>query len=579
MTRFVLFALAFSAAPLAAQTPNADADPRQGTLAVGSSEVALDLEISALEPQLDPDCPGMIDPSAPDVALTRRSAGPMRIWVRSASDATLTVVTPSGEVLCVDDEDWVQPALLMEQAPAGRYAVWVGTFSSFDDTNTAATLYAGPPPPAPRPQTSASAPSVNAQNNDLAVVAGGSHSANMLDLPDYCVGFFNAEPSARVSGETPYTVTAESEVDLTLAVRTRGGGWLCNDDAMGRDPAVQIQGEGEHTVWVGTFRGYARGDAPEATLRVTDEMIADVVTPVGPVEPREVFSTGTYAPLDLDARGEEITLAASQESLDVRVMAMGETGNPVSGDHCRGSLPVRATATLSAEGAGPLTLVASGDSDLVLVARGPDDTWYCSDDAMGTDPAIEIEDPAGEIQIWVGAYSLGNSVQATLTFTRGPLAEMLPDELYDLSTEFVDAPYAEGTYSGDELGGDAEVSLSLAGGMAETRVMAGGDLAMPVVGDGCVGFITANPTASLQTGAEIVSFVASAGFEGDLTMLVRTPDGRLFCSDDYEGTDPGIEVSGAGDGTYSIWVGTYAEMDSPIQSTLTVREDVLPDPY
>ena len=146
MTRLALLALAFSAAPLAAQPLNADASPRQGTLQVGSAEAALDLEIAAPAQHPRADCVGMLDPSAPDATITRTGAGPMRVWVRSSRDATLTVVMPSGETLCVDDEDGVQPALLMEQAPAGRYAVWVGAFGQYGDTRPAATLHAGPPP-------------------------------------------------------------------------------------------------------------------------------------------------------------------------------------------------------------------------------------------------------------------------------------------------------------------------------------------------------------------------------------------------------------------------------------------------
>ena len=584
MTRLATLALALCAAPLAAQPLNADASPRHGTLQVGSAEVALDLEISAPEQHPRASCAGMIDPSAPDVILTRSSAGPMRVWVRSSRDATLTIVTPGGDTLCVDDEDGVQPALLMEQAVAGRYAVWVGAFGEYGDTTPAATLYAGPPPASPTLGSAAPAPMLSSETGELAVMAGGSYPASMLDMPPYCVGFYNAEPSARVSGETPYSVVAESDSDLTLAVRTRGGGWLCNDDAMGSDPAVEIQGEGEQTVWVGTFRGYARGNAPEATLRVTDEIMVDIgmpPPPPPPAGPREVFSTGTYVPLDLDARGAEIEFNEGAEAYEQTVTALGEASNPVSGDLCRGSIPQSATATITASGVGPITLMASGDSDLVLVARGPDGTWYCSDDAVGTDPALEIEDPMGETQVWVGAYSLGNSIPATLSVTRGAIADVLPEEDYN---EFGDGdvydepePYAEGVYDGDELGTEAGTMLSLSGGMAETQVQAGGDLAMPVVGAGCAGFISADPVASVQTSAETLSVTASAGFEGDLTLLVRAPDGRMICSDDYKGTDPGLQVSGAGDGTYTIWVGTYSSAGSPIQATLIVREDALPD--
>ena len=51
--------------------------------------------------------------------------------------------------------------------------------------------------------------------------------------------------------------------------------------------------------------------------------------------------------------------------------------------------------------------------------------------------------------------------------------------------------------------------------------------------------------------------------ERDLVMVVRTPDGRWFCSDDADGTDPGVQFGSAGEapaaGTYRVWVGTFGD--------------------
>jgi hypothetical protein len=51
---------------------------------------------------------------------------------------------------------------------------------------------------------------------------------------------------------------------------------------------------------------------------------------------------------------------------------------------------------------------------------------------------------------------------------------------------------------------------------------------------------------------------ASVQAEGDVTLLIETPSGRLICSDDVNGLMP--EISGeAPAGTYKIWVGDYGD--------------------
>ncbi|HIG73815.1 MAG TPA: hypothetical protein EYQ24_04330 [Bacteroidetes bacterium] len=586
---FLPFALALLAAPVAAQTLDADAAPRQGTLQVGSSATdALDLTLDPTTRHPDAECPGYLTPGAPDAVVEWSGASPLRLWVRSAADATMTVIGPDGNTQCIDDADGVQPALLLEQPTAGRYAVWVGTFSSSVDTDPAATLYAGPPPPPLSPGDAASAPALSFSGDEdasMEVTPGGMHPAEALGMPPYCTGFYSAEPSARASGPTPYTITASSGSDLTLAVRTRGGGWLCNDDggAFGStDPAVEVQGEGEQTVWVGTFRGYARGNAPEGTLTLTAEAPSPAPPappPPAPPAPRTYFYEAEYVSLDLDARGLELALGANDEMTDaVLTLGMG-IGNPLSGMSCNGYLTAAPTLTLTAEGGGPVTLLASGEDDLVMVARDAEGQWFCSDDASGRDPAIEV-DALGEVTVWIGTYGQLDSAGAVFTATRGEIADVLPEPLDEFSPgpfEEVGRSYAEGSYSGSLLGGDAQTALSLSEGEAEGQVFAGGEESNPVEGLGCTGFLSAEPSATVESGAATLAFTASPAIvEGaDLTMVVQTPDGRWFCSDDHEGTDPGIEVSGGGDGVYTIWVGTFRALDTPVESVLRVREGAL----
>ncbi|MEM6327309.1 MAG: hypothetical protein AAF791_09345 [Bacteroidota bacterium] len=584
----LLLALAVSSVPLGAQPLNPEASPRHGTLqlAAGGSE-ALDLVLDVPETHPEVDCVGTLNPSAPDAVVEWRGSGPMRLWVRSAADATLTVVGPDGQMECVDDEDGVQPALLYERPQTGRYAVWVGAFGIAEMGGTEATLYAGSPPEPVRLGAATEAPMLAFDGGSevtMDVDPGGLHHAEDLGMPDYCPGFYHAEPTARVSGVAPYAISATSDTDLTLAVRTRGGGWLCNDDQFGfgdTDPGVDVQGEGEHTVWVGTFRGYARTESPSATLIVSAELDGgETLDPVDPgmFDPRSRFSEATYVPLDLDADGMTATLAAADETVEVSVEVGEVVSNPLAGDNCNGYIPVGRTLTLAAEGSGPITLHATGDADLVMAARDADGQWFCSDDATGRDPAIEVQ--AGDTAIWIGTFSDSGEESATLIARRGAIDDVLPppDEIdLDFDDLVMDdpIPYSEGLYDGNELGGAAE-ELTLTGGGVTRSVAAGGDLPNPVEGDACVGHLTAAPTAQVASVAETLAFTASPDQGGDLMMVVQAPDGRWFCSDDHNGLSPGIEVSGAGDGTYTIWVGTFGRLDTPVDATLRVQEGPLP---
>ncbi|MEM1054736.1 MAG: hypothetical protein AAGI52_04365 [Bacteroidota bacterium] len=588
MSRPVSFlALALFAAPLAAQPLDADAASRHGTIQAGSDatdDLTFDVSPDAEHPEAD--CPGFLTPGAPDAVVEWSDTSPMRLWVRSALDATMTIIGPDSEVVCIDDEDGVQPALLLEQPTPGRYAVWVGSFMSDLDASPAATLHAGPPPPAVGLGSDAdSLPFSGVDDAEMEVIAGGLHPAEELGMPDYCVGFYNSEPTARVSGPSPYNVTATSDADLTLAVRTSGGGWVCNDDASpfdGTDPAVEVQGAGEQTVWVGTFRGYARGEAPEATLTVTNEVIAPPMPLPPPPEPigsREYFSEAEYVSLDLDARGEDLTLEADEEGLEREFELGTGVGNPLSGMGCSGNISLAPTLTFTSEGEGPITLLASGDDDLVMVARDAQGNWFCSDDATGRDPAIEVG--TGETAVWIGTFGELDSSTATFTATRGEIGDVLPEpESMDFDEEIIDtfgASYSTGTYSGNELGGQAQNTLVLDDGRAEALVFAGGELFNPVIGEVCTGYLTTEPTARLDSDAEMLAMTAYASFEEDLTLVIQTPDGDWYCSDDFDGTAPGVEVSGGGDGTYTIWVGTFQSMDAPVEAALSVVEGSLDD--
>jgi len=398
-----------------------------------------------------------------------------------------------------------------------------------------------------------------------------------------CSGFIGEAPTARVSGDGGYYLTASGDADLVMAVRTASGEWLCDDDSGGNtNPAIEIPASGEHSVWVGTFRGHARGQGPSATLTATaDSPIEGGIMPLPPPPPGidftpNYFSEATYVPLDLTSRGMEMVLEAGDDMAELEMDVHGETSNPATGNACSGAVAPEASATITVEGAGPLTLTATAQDDLVLLVRTASGDWFCSDDASGRDPAVEIEVPAGGITVWVGTFSQGERAEATLTAHRAALVDVLPEdeEIFEEYEEMEGGFYSEGSYLGSGLAPEASAPMLVLD--ERTTVAAGGPLFNRVMGDACTGYISEAPSATVVGGGDMISFWASG--DDDLTLTVRTPNGDWYCSDDYDGSDPGIIVTEGGDGVYAIWVGTFSRADQPGSARLMATQDAsLPD--
>ncbi len=94
----------------------------------------------------------------------------------------------------------------------------------------------------------------------------------------------------------------------------------------------------------------------------------------------------------------------------------------------------------------------------------------------------------------------------------------------------------------------------------------------------CRGHVAPNPDL-------IINYSSPAGFlrfftraQGDTTLLVHTPDGRWFCSDDEGGNlNAMLDVTGPSAGQYEVWIGSYSASEQ-INTTLGVTElvDVRP---
>ena len=599
MTRALALVLTLGLAPLAAaQAMDPAAGPVSGTLAPrgGTAEVAFDVRAGTESPGPE-ECLGLFAAPAPD-AVVDWTGGDLQIWMRAGFDATMAVSRSDGTWACDDDTDALLPVVGLAGAPAGRYAVWIGSFAEAPDVVDAprVVLYAGPPPPPPVLDASAqpAAGTVLAEGGfverrgaiDLSVRAGGPDEAARIDLgatpdpPDHCTGYIDAgQPTAAIDyradgGTGALAVRASAAEDLVLVVRTPGGQVLCNDDAEGSDPAVGLEepASGTYTVWVGTFGRL--GDPVGATLSVSEDVpeIADDYIGDDYIEEPMPYSEGAYVPLDL-AAAPSVRLRAGAETDDsAEVTVYPEAINPVQGVSCRGYIETAATAAVELDGGGPfaLTATATGDDDLTLTVRTPSGAWFCSDDADGLNPGIQIDVPeAGVYQVWVGSFSEpGVEIPAALAVAAGEIvvSRSAYGDGYDRLRQ------SDGAYDGTAIrAGGAAVALDWQGGAAQRQsVQAGGPVLNPVEGEVCGGFVTERPSVEVTADQ---GFVVSATGDQDLTLTVLAPDGTWTCSDDADGTDPRAEIAGP-DGVYAVWVGTYYRRTAPADATL--RLEVLP---
>jgi hypothetical protein len=104
------------------------------------------------------------------------------------------------------------------------------------------------------------------------VVSGGVFNARSLGLPSGCVGWITRTPDyiVRFTGYTQrLRFFVQSQADTTLVINGANGGWYCNDDAVGRNPVVDIVGAqpGQYDVWVGSYR---QGERAIAVLSMTE---------------------------------------------------------------------------------------------------------------------------------------------------------------------------------------------------------------------------------------------------------------------------------------------------------------------
>ena len=220
----------------------------------------------------------------------------------------------------------------------------------------------------------------------------------------------------------------------------------------------------------------------------------------------------------------------------------------------------------------PLIFTVDSDADTTLVINGPDARWYCDDDGAESplNPLVRFSNPqSGRYDIWVGTYSRGAGVPATLFVS----------ELGEYTNDSVNSGY-DGGYgvSGLDISLAARFAdITLNGGFLpdpyQLRLTAGGTVsvsdALDYASGSCRGYVTREPSVELDYTGYGDLYIYTNG-DADTTLAINGPDGQWYCSDDEIGTDAGLEFNNATQGVYDIYVGTYSRGDR--QTTLMISE-------
>lgn len=217
-------------------------------------------------------------------------------------------------------------------------------------------------------------------------------------------------------------------------------------------------------------------------------------------------------------------------------------------------------------GSSPLIFTVDADRDTTLVINGPDASWYCDDDGADSplNPLVRFNNPgSGRYDIWVGTYSSGAGVPATLFVS----------EIGEFTRETASGG-GSGFTSGLDISRSARFgNISLNGGFLpdpyDRSVTAGGAVSISdAVGDRasgtCRGYTTNEPTLQLTYNGGSDLHIYTFG-DADTTLAINSPNGSWHCSDDEVGTDAGISFFGGQSGVYDIYVGTYSRGDRSTQ--------------
>ncbi|MGP1274596.1 MAG: hypothetical protein ACQRW7_04165 [Caulobacterales bacterium] len=379
------------------------------------------------------------------------------------------------------------------------------------------------------------------------VQAGGALPASRIGGED-CRGHVTQAPTFSLTYEDAgdvfdLMVSAASEADTTLMVRTPSGAFLCDDDggASGFNPGVTAESpqSGQYDIWVGTYSsgiGY-----PDAALHISELAYSDANPFV-----RSVDADGVPA--------QTLSLRAGfrNDPASIEIMQGGDIRLTPLGSGCYGTASEAPAARLSYR-AGDYTLYISteSDGDGTIAVRAPDGSWHCNDDGAGDlNPGVTFTDPAsGDYLIWAGTFGETAAEPATLHVSEIGYAGV------DNSVDLTARPRHGQTRLSPGFSPNPHAADVQAGGPIDSTLALSGHT---TVEGYCYGQITREPAYRLTWNGSEGPLYISTESDTDTLLLVNAPDGGWWCDDDSAGDlNPGLVIDNAPAGVYDIYVGSF----------------------
>ncbi len=144
--------------------------------------------------------------------------------------------------------------------------------------------------------------------------------------------------------------------------------------------------------------------------------------------------------------------------------------------------------------------------------------------------------------------------------------------LFAATASLATAASAQPDFSRNPSFGTVTLSAGFAPDPRVVAVTAGGSLDAATLGPGCVGSVANSPDVRLNyTAGSSLPLYISVESGSDTTLAVNGPDGRWYCDDDTNGTNPVVHFPNPGSGQYDIYVGHY-QQGSRIPARLRISE-------
>lgn len=250
--------------------------------------------------------------------------------------------------------------------------------------------------------------------------SGGTLDVRAMGLGSGCGGFATSQPdlNVRFNGNASFLrfFFDGAGADATLIVNLPDGRWVCNDDASGLDPMIDLTnaGPGLYNIWVGSYR---------ATDRITGTL---GITELSNVRPGAAVPAAAPSGLDVTATpnfgSQTISPGFTPDPASVNVISGG--GLDVAGENLGSGCTGWATRApdFNVRWTGSTNLLrffldnVQNNADTTLIVNLPDGRWLCNDDSFGgLNPTVDVRNAgAGLYNVWVGSYRQGEQARGRL---------------------------------------------------------------------------------------------------------------------------------------------------------------------